>query len=200
MILKWALKHRRRAAEAGLRGIFRNSDGAAAIEWAVMGSVAITFTILFIELTMMFFVNIMVEGALRDAARFGLTGYIPTGVTREAYILQLVKDGTMGFLDKPTTKITYKIYEAFDQVGQGEPFVDGNGNGKFDEGETYTDVNGNGQYDDDLGIAGAGNGSDIVAYKIEYIWDVITPIAAPFVGNNGTLTFTASIVVQNEPF
>lgn len=179
----------------------RCNSGAAAVEWALVAPVATAVGFVFLELSMMLFVNVMAEGGLREAARYGITGYVPDGKTREEHIAAIVQDHTLGFLSGEDTKISTKVYPAFDRVGDGEKFTDENDNGVYDEGEPYIDENGNGQYDSDIGEEGAGGPGDIVAYTITYTYTLMTPFLAPLVGDgDGKITFTAVVVVQNEPF
>ena len=183
------------------RRLLRDREGATLVEWALVSPVLVLTIMVFIELTMMLFINILVEGGMREAARYGITGQVPVGITRQEQILQIVKDNTLGFLDNAGTTVTFLVYGTFQQVGQGEPFVDANSNGKWDTGEDYTDQNGNGQYDTDLGVPGLGGSGEIVSYRVEYNWTLLTPFLAPLTRNgDGKLKFASSIVVRNEPF
>ena len=178
----------------------RCNRGAAMVEWALVAPVATAVGFVFLELLTMLFINVMAEGGLREAARYGITGYVPEGKTRQEHIVAIVQDHTLGFL-ADDTQITTKIYPAFDRVGDGEKFTDENNNGVYDVGEPFIDENGNGVYDSDIGEEGAGGPGDIVAYKITYNYTLMTPFLAPLVGNgDGKIQFTAVVVVQNEPF
>ncbi len=97
-------------------------------------------------------------------------------------------------------KIEVRIYPTFGDVGRGEAFVDGNGNGQYDAGETFTDENGNGVHDSDVGAAGAGDAGAIVAYRMEYAWPLLTPLANHLIGKDGAFTLQSSIAVKNEPY
>ena len=179
----------------------RCNRGAAIVEWALVAPVATAVGFVFIELCMMLFVNVMAEGGLREAARYGITGYVPEGKTREQHIKEIVQDHTLGFLSGEDTQISTKVYPAFDRVGDGEKFTDENSNGSYDDGEPFIDENGNGVYDADIGEEGAGGPGDIVAYTISYNYTIMTPFLAPLVGDgDGKIKFTATVVVQNEPF
>ena len=90
-------------------------------------------------------------------------------------------------------------------MGQPEPFVDTAApsplhNGKYDLGENYTDVNGNGKWDADRGIAGVGNSGEVVRYKVDYEWHLMTPLLSDMLGDNGVFHMSASVVVRNEPY
>lgn len=186
----------------GLFRRFRRSQrGAAAVEWAFVGPVLVLLLLIFIELCLMMFAHQMVEGGVRDASRWGITGQSDgSGLTREQYIAKVIKENTMGLIDDKDVTVSTKVYPSFSDVGTGEPFNDANGNGKYDAGESFTDTNGNGVWDKDQGADGAGNGGDIVQYKVEYKWSVFSPMLQPFADDKGQFSFETSIVVKNEPF
>lgn len=173
------------------------------IELAFAAPVVIFSIIAMIEILTIMFVTTLMEGAVREASRFGITGFVPPGSTREQVIADIVKENTLGLVDIQPDTITTLVYLDFDKVGQPEPLtVDVNGNGKYDaaDGDQYTDVNGNGTWDLDQGATGVGGASDVVLYTISYDWKIFTPLMAAFIGNNGVVKLSASVAVRNEPF
>src|SRR3546814_7528090 len=56
---------------------------ATALEFAFALPVVLLLIVGMFEVAVIMFVNVSVEGALREAARFGITGEAPAGVTRE---------------------------------------------------------------------------------------------------------------------
>jgi len=197
-------KEMRRHAHRKL-GLFnrfgRSERGVAAVEWAFIGPVLILLLLIFIELSLMMFAHQMVEGGVRDASRWGITGQADAGgQSREEYVAKVIKENTMGLIDEADITVTTKIYPTFSDVGKGEPFNDANGNGKYDAGESFTDLNTNGVWDKDQGVTGAGGGGDIVQYKVAYKWSVLSPMLQPFADANGKFSFETAIVVNNEPF
>ena len=174
-----------------------------AIEFAFTAPIAIAALAGVMELSMIMFVNTLLEGSVREASRFGITGYVPPGSTREQVIADIVKENTLGLVKIQPDTIKTLVYLDFNDVGKPEPLtLDVNGNGKYDaaDGDQYTDVNGNGTWDQDQGAAGIGGASDVVLYTISYDWKIFTPLMAAFIGNNGLVKLSASVVVRNEPF
>ena len=178
----------------------RDERGSPAIEFAFVAPVLFLMVVGTMELGMVLFVNILMEAGLRDAARYGVTGQVPPTGSRESYIIEIVGRRTIGLVDMDKAHIHIITYPTFGDVGRGEEFVDGNGNGGYDAGETYTDENGNGQYDDDVGQEGAGGSGQVVVYRIDYDWPIMTPLAAPVIGENGVFPLRASVAVRNEPW
>lgn len=177
----------------------RNDDGSAAIEFSFTAPLLILTIVAIMEFSMILFLNAVLEGSLRDAARFGITGFTPTGVNREDVIVDKVKSATMGLVPITASNITTLAYSDFSEVGQPEPYIDDNpANGMYDAGESFTDVNGNGQWDADMGSPGLGGACDVVVYRVETQWSLMLGLMASSVGQ--TIDLTASTAVRNEPY
>ncbi len=171
------------------------------IEFGIAAPFMLMLVLGIMELGMVMFVNMLMESSLRVAARWGVTGQPPANGDRLTEILAIIEDRTAGMLDMEEAEVTISSYPTFDDVGQGEDFEDGNGNGQWDPGETYKDCNGNGQWDDDRGNTGsAGNAREIVVYRIEYDWPLMTTMIADVLGDAGKVPLVANITVRNEPW
>ena len=175
----------------------RDNDGSAAVEFAFVGPGLLLAITGVIEMSLAMFVGSMLESAVLQSSRFGITGSTPEGVSREAQVLQIVEDNTFGLVDMEEVNIETLVYPNFVDIGQPEPFTDGNGNATYDAGEPYTDINGNGQWDADMGAAGLGGPGDVVVYRISYTWGALTGLMEPIIGD---ITHTSSVAVRNEPF
>ncbi len=182
------------------RRLRRNREGSTLVEFATAAPVVIVALMGIVEFSMILFVNSLLEGGLREASRFGLTGFQPSGLTREERILQIVEEHTHGLVEDSAAHLDTLVYPSFDSIGEPEPFTDENGNGQHDAGEPYMDVNGNNQWDPDMGAAGLGGPEDIVLYTIEYDWPLLNGLLSHVIGENGTFPLRASVVVRNEPY
>jgi Flp pilus assembly protein TadG len=176
--------------------------GSPAVEFALIAPPTLLLLAGTVEFGTITFIQMLMEGGLREASRFGITGQDSpvAGVNREQYIVDVIEEHTLGLLTLGTDDVTIKSYRSFANLG-GEKFTDGNGNGTYDTGETYTDCNKDGSYTPDLGVAGAGDSQDVVVYTIDHDWPLMTPIVADVIGDDdGTFHFHASVIVQNEPW
>ena len=161
---------------AGARGVLRvaaDEAGSPTVEFALAAPVLLLVVAAIIEFGMIMFVTVLMEGGLREAARYGITGQIPAGGDRAGQILDIVADRTLGLVDVNKATISITAFPTFDDVGKGEDFVDGNKNEKYDFGETFKDCNGNGKRDESRGKSDAGGGGDVVVYRFDYDWPML---------------------------
>ena len=189
-----------RARYRGQPGLGRSQEGTAAVEFALTFPILLYAVVGAFEIMGMLFATAFIEGGLRDASRFGVTGLEPGAVSREARIVELVNTAGIGLVKVTAGDVRTLVYSNFSDIGKPEPYVDANGNGQYDLGESFVDVNGNGNWDLDMGAAGVGNAGDVVVYQLDYQWQLLTPLLAPFMGHDGHVTLQASVAVRNEPY
>lgn len=184
-----------------IKRLYDDEKGIAIIETALYLPVFLLVTTAVAELGMIMFVTTLLEGSLREASRYGITGQEQAGSTRVEQIRGIIDDTLIGLVDIDTATIEVKTYPSFADIETGEPFVDGNGNSSYDEGETYDDVNGNGVWDSDIGEDGAGGAGEVVRYTVEVDWDIFSPMMETIFANaEGAFPIRASMTVRNEPW
>lgn len=177
--------------------------GASAVELAFALPVLIAVLVGAFELGGIMLTEVLMEGAIRDASRKGMTGNQPTGKSREEMILDTIDSRTLSFVDTDQAVISQLVYDNFSDIGKPEPLTkDVNGDGDYDsgDGDEYVDINGNGQWDQDMGAAGLGGPGDVVVYTITYDLASLTGVFTPLYGKDGTIRLTASTAIRNEPF
>jgi len=179
------------------RGIGRDQDGTTAVEFALVSPAILVTIVGIFELAVIAFIGSLLESAVLEASRYGVTGYTQGGITREERIADIVNEWSMGLIRLEDVTITTLVYENFSEVGQPESYSDEDGNGQYDAGEAFVDVNGNGVWDEDLGEVGLGGPNDIVLYKVTYSWGLLTGFLETLVG---PIEFTSSVAVRNEPY
>lgn len=178
----------------------KDPSGTAALEFAISAPFMIMLVVGIMEIAMMSFSSALVEGAVRNASRFGITGLeVDGGVSRETAIIQQIQSDTLGMIEVDGSNIQTLVYPSFEDIGLPEPFTDdAPSNGIYDEGETFNDINGNGQWDPDMGQAGAGGPGDVVVYRVSYEWPLMLGMLAEIFGSS--IDMGASIAVRNEPY
>lgn len=187
---------------AGCRraALLRDRRGSAAVDFAIIGPALVLMLIGILEASMLLASQTLLQSAVVDAARSGLTGQSGNGLTR-AELIRLAADRVGGNLIKPEhLRLETLVYTSFANIGEPEPYTDVNSNGAHDPGEPFTDINGNGSWDRDQGRSGLGGPNDIVLYRVLYDWQPMTPLLRGLLPNGGRLELSASFAVRNEPF
>jgi hypothetical protein len=180
--------------------LLASDDGASAVEMAVALPVLMLLIMVMVESFTLVWVNAAMESALREAARFGLTGWAPAGTDRRAAIMDILRRRTLGLIDEATATIEMRVFGEFDQIGVPEPYDDTvSANGRYDNGENFRDINGNGRWDDGSGSEDEGGPGEVVVYTIAYRSPFLTPLQR-WIGGSGTTELRASAVVRNEPW
>ena len=174
--------------------------GGAAVDFALVAPVFVLLIAGVLEFGVLMLGETLLQSAVTDASRFGLTGRTLAGQTREEVIADIVTEHGFGLIDAERLEFDTLVYPSFDSVGQPETFTDQNGNGAWDAGEPYADINGNGQWDADMGAAGLGGPEDVVLYRVRYEWEMMTPLFRALFPPSGTVPMEASLAIRNEPF
>ena len=191
------------------RRFLRDRSGANIIEVAIAFPVFVLMLVGVIELAMLMFIQVAVEGGLRNASRFGITGDEPGGgTTREQQIAAIVKKHAQDLVKIEASDIEMLVYDEFSSVGQPEPYIDDDPNDgpDFKDGidefvPSQHDKNGNGVWDSDQGDAsqGAGGSGAVVLYRVSFQWDWLTPFFSS-VMTKDHVDLEAAITVRNEPW
>lgn len=179
------------------------------IELAIAFPIFILMVVGVVELAMLMFVQVAVEGGLRQASRFGITGQDPgAGITREQKIAEIVAGHAHNLVKIEPSDIELLVYQDFASIGKPEPYEDDDPNdGEFDEakGDEFIpeqhDINGNGVWDADRGDVsqGAGAAGAVVLYRVNFQWEFLTPLFAASAGRE-RVNLEAAVAVRNEPW
>lgn len=187
-------------ARLGLVRLRADRRGSAAVDFAIIGPALVVMMVGILEVAMLMMTQTLLQSAVADAARAGLTGQPGDGLTR-AELVRLAAERVGGnLIDPGRLALETLVYQSFTSIGEPEPFTDVNSNGVHDAGEPFTDVNGNGSWDSDQGQSGLGGPNDIVLYRITYAWQPMTPFLRGLLPGDGTVELSASFAVRNEPF
>ena len=191
-----ARTHRRPAARLGR---FAGQSGVALLEFAIVAPILLALVVGIIEFAMVVLVSVLLEGGIRDASRFGMTGQTVSGSTREEHIAQVVSDSTLGLVTVGPDDVEVMVYPDFDEIIEDESYTDSDGSGDYTPGEDFIDANGNGVWDAGNGTTGAGNPGEVVVYRVNAEWSTMTPFIGRMLPNDGLFALSASIAVRNEP-
>ncbi len=178
------------------RNISQEDDGVTAIEFAIVAPVFIMILMAIIELGYYTYVSAVLRGAVEQAAR---DSALESGVGNANKIDELVTKAVHDVNAGARLDFSRKSYDAFDQVGNAEPFDDLNHNGLRDAGECFTDFNGNGVWDSDTGVTGQGAAAQIVSYTVVARYTPLFPVTR-LLGMDGLVTLTLNTQLINQPY
>lgn len=148
----------------------RRQSGATLVEMAIIAPVFLLILVAIIELSMMFFATLTMQYAVREGARFAITGQSADAGTgtqqRYATVIAKIRDNSVGMYDRMTPEISV--------------------NGTKYSSKSYS----NGMF----GAAG-----DVVVLQIDCSWPVTTPLLSSFFPN-GAYRFSVAATMRNEMF
>ncbi|WP_454720335.1 MULTISPECIES: TadE/TadG family type IV pilus assembly protein [Cupriavidus] len=146
--------------------------GASAVEFALVAPVFFLVFFSIIDFSMMMFANLAMQNAVREGARFAITGQNtldPANASQQRYqaVLARIHDASLGIYDMSNATVT-------------------------------TWVNGSTQAGGSAMFGGAG---DLVVIQVNCAWPLITPmVAAFFSSTGGKYTFSVAATMRNEAF
>jgi Flp pilus assembly protein TadG len=146
-------------------------SGATVVEMAILAPVFLLILLSLIELSMMFFATLTMQYAVREAARYAITGQAnldpnTSNQQRYAAVIASMQDNSLGFYEKlgPVISVNGKSYA-----------VANYSNGMF-------------------GVPGA-----IIVLQLDCDWVVTTPFLSSLF-NNGKYHFAVAATMRNEYF
>ena len=148
----------------------RRQSGATLVEMAIIAPVFILVLVSLIELSLMFFATLTMQYAVREGARFAITGRAnETGTgtqQRFATVIAKIRDNSAGIYDKVNPTIS---------------------------------VNGKGYSTGTYGNAMFGGAGDVVVMQLDCTWAVTTPFLSAWF-TDGKYRFAAAVTMRNEFF
>lgn len=138
---------------------------------AIIAPVFLLILLALVELGLMFFTTLTMQYAVREGARYAITGRSnldPNTASQQRYaaIIQNIRDNSLGMYDRMTPQISV--------------------NGTRYGSTAYS----NGMF----GAAG-----DIIVLQLDCSWPVTTPLLSQFF-TNGTYSFAVAATMRNEAF
>jgi hypothetical protein len=176
-----------------LRRIRRETDGATAIEFAIIAPVFFTMMWAIFETGMVFFANQVLTHGMQQTARQIRTGQAHADELSQSEFRTMVCDQVKVLLSCDADKLYIDVqsFSSFGGVGFPTP---------LDADKKFDNVNMN---HFDIGESGnISGGSSIVLVRAFYVWPLFTPVISQYFanmyGNNRLLS--TSVAFKNEPF
>lgn len=149
----------------------RRQSGATVVEMAIIAPVFLLVLLALAELSLMFFATLTMQYAVREGARYAITGQCnldPATSNQQRYnaVIQSMRDNSLGFYDRLAPKIS---------------------------------VNGVGYAASGYNSTMFGTAGDIVVIQLTSSWPVTTPLLSQFF-KDGKYTFVVGATMRNEYF
>lgn len=154
--------------------------GQTTVEFALVATALLTLLFAALDLAVMFYVQLTMQRAVREGARYAITGQA-TGSAGKEELNRVVKDASNGLYDQNA--------EALKDPALKEPRVN-----RLNPAATAAYNNYTGSP-----VADTGAPDDIIIVSLTYSWPLLTPMVQPFF-HDGKYTFTARATMKNEPW
>lgn len=148
----------------------RRQSGATVVEMAIIAPVFLLILLALVEFSLMFFATLTMQYAVREGARFAITGQTSLDTSasqRYMAIIQNMKNNSLGMYDRLSTVIS----------------VNGT---SYANGTSYT----SGMF---------GKAGDLIVLQLDCDWVVTTPLLGAFF-SNGKYHFKVAATMRNEAF
>ncbi len=151
--------------------------GATALEFALLAPVYFLLILGVVECGIMFWVNLTMQYAVREGARYAITGQSnldPNASNQQRYlaVIEAIKDNSIGLFDQVHPVVATSI--------NGGPL------------RTYGDST---QYTSGM----FGGPGDIVMLQLNCFWPLTTPLVAPYF-MAGNYNFSVAATMRNEAY
>jgi len=153
-----------------------NEKGQAIVEFAMASLIFFSLLFAIIDLCIMFYVNLTMQHAVREGARYAITGQSNLGTDRRSALIARIRNSSNGLYDKNTNVPSDPVISVLTP-----------------NSVTFTNYSG-------MPVSGApGKPDDIIVIRLTYKWPLLTPILRPFFAG-GNYTFTVKATMKNESF
>lgn len=159
-----------------------NRKGQTTVEFAATALVLFTVLFALIDLAIMFYVNLTMQHAVREGARYAITGQGgDNGNKRRMALEGRIRACSYGLYDKNANPRRNEALSVrvlpLSSTGSTTPFAN------------YTGT----PVDD------TGNPNQIIIVSLDYSWPLLTPILQPFF-ENGQYSFVVRATMKHEPW
>ena len=154
-----------------------NRKGQTTVEFALTAFILFAVLFALIDFAFMFFVNLTMQHAVREGARYAITGQGGNnGQQRRRALEQKIKECSYGLYDKNANP--HKDPEVSVVVPKSSA--------------TFSNYTG-------TPVNDTGGPNQIIVVKLSYSWRLLTPIIRPFF-QNGQYSFVVRATMRHEPW
>lgn len=178
-----------------------DEEGMALLEFALIAPVFLFMLMGMFDVGYSMYLRAALDGAVQQAGR---SSSLENGESsQDAIDLKLIKSIRA---IAPNAKVVEQSRRSYNKFRINEPFTDDNQDGICNDGEPFIDENSNGEWDEDGGSDGFGGPKDIVIYTVKIQYRDLLPLnglaskKVPLSQVSTLRTLTARTVIKNQPF
>jgi Flp pilus assembly protein TadG len=157
-----------------------DAKGQTTVEFALVAVVLFTILFAIVDLSVLFYVERTMQFAVREGARYAITGQ-KTGATGRAEMVDKIVTASNGLYDPYAEKIPPDMKPTVAVLTPSETRNFSN----------YTGYRGR-------LILDTGHQNEIIIVSLSYTWQLMTPFVKPFFPDG--YTFTTRVTMKNEPW
>lgn len=154
-----------------------NKKGQTTVEFAMVALLLFTLLFALIDLALMFWVNLTMQSAVREGARYAITGQAGEGGDRRAAMIGKIKEAAGDLYDKNMHSPKDPSVSVLTPASTKDLF------------SNYTGSP----------VADTGGQDEIIIVSLTYSWPLLTPVLSPLF-SDGNYTFTVRATMKNEPW
>lgn len=154
----------------------KRQQGQTTIEFALVTVFLLGLLFAIVDLAILFYVNLSMQHAVREGARYAITGRSDLGEDRRSALIAKIKEQSMGLYDKNTHTPKDPSISVIKPTGV-----------------TFSNYSGTPTTGD------PGKADETIVVSLTYTWPLVTPLMKPFFPG-GAYTFTVKSTMKNEPF
>jgi Flp pilus assembly protein TadG len=167
-----------------MRRFVRRSEGATAVEFALVAGPFFLMIMALLETALVIFVNAILENGMVDSARLIRTGQVHEQNMSEAEFRAVFCQNLITLVQcDERLMIDVRVFDSFNDVEFDPPLTPG---GNLNDMNNFN----------------PGTAGDIILVRAFYVWDGMTPIIGEYISNmaGGNRLVVSSAAFRNEPF
>jgi Flp pilus assembly pilin Flp len=179
-----------------------DQDGTSVMEFGLIAPVAVMMMLGTMDIGHTYYVRSVLDGAMQNVARDSSLEGATTEVQQNA-MNKRIEDTVHAISPSAEIKPQRRYYKTFSDAAaaRAEEFTDTatDLDGLCNNGEPYIDANNNGEFDEDGGDEGQGGAQDVVVIKYRVRFDRLFPMGA-LVGLPNNVTIYSNSILANQPY